>query len=480
LALRGLPSDTLLIVLYVALSRAFIGNEASLGIKIGPVPLFVTDVTLVVLIAMDLHKRGGRFLNWVFGGGGARAIGRAVWLLFLISVVDFALAFPKYRIMAMRDLAIFGYSIFFPVTYFALKERVQASKLVRYSIYATCLGAVFFNLQTLVGVHLFALYENPKGLPGHQAVGHIGGNNLGAALGPGLAGLFAYLAMQREHRLFHAGAMLLCLAALAQIMDRSAFLGFSMAAGLMFILGVGRSRIYLTALAAGLLAVVLVSAQAELPIPGGARLHSFWQSVSSGANYLNDPDAQFRLQRWGKTAAVWMTSPVFGVGFGAPIIADTGGENLRGETKQAIQRGGLGAFNVGMPHNSFLMALARTGLIGLGLICFAWFSGIIRIVRLVMRGVADADQVASAGALIAMISTAALNLFFERPMLCAPFWILLAASYKLSERVPQQINKTLRSTAPPEAVTFSPQHFRYRRRGEPHEHVAGGWQARWQ
>ena len=160
LALRGLPADTLLIVAYIVLSRAFIGDEARLGIKIGPLPLFVTDASLLVLIVINLHKRGGRLLQWFFGGGGAGQIGRAVWLLFLMTVVYFALGFPHYRLLAMRDLAIFGYSIFFPLTYFGLTQGVQAAKLVRYFIYATCLGAALFEFQSLSGAKLFDLAQS--------------------------------------------------------------------------------------------------------------------------------------------------------------------------------------------------------------------------------------------------------------------------------------------------------------------------------
>jgi O-antigen ligase len=439
LLLKGLPSDVLVVLAYIVLSRAFIGDEATLGIKVGPVPLFITDATLGLLFALAMCKRGGRLLNWFFSGAGAGEIGRAVWVLFLIAIVYFALAFPEYRIMAMHDLAIFGYCVFFPLTYFALSQRTQAAKLVRYLVYATCLGAAFFNFQTFSGVQLFALTQAGKGLPGHQAVAHLNANNLGADLGPALAGLFAYIAVERQHRALHAGALLLCLATLAQVMDRSAFLGFFLAAGLMFILGVGRARVYLTALAAGLFVLVLVTAQGELPIPGGTRLHNFWIIISSGANFQNDPDGQFRLQRWRKTAAVWIRSPVFGVGFGAPIMLDSSGENLRGEVGTAAQRGALGAFNVGMPHNSFLMVLARTGLIGLGLICFAWITGIRKAIKRLNGRLIDPDQLAVAGILIAMISTAALNLFFERPMLCAPFWMMLAASYKLSASAAVQI-----------------------------------------
>src|SRR6516225_4241731 len=407
LGLKGLPTEVVLILAYIVLSRAFIGDEATLGIKIGPLPLFVTDASLLVLIAISLHKRGGRLLHWLFSGGGAGDIGRAVWLLFLITLVYFALAFPRYQLFAMRDLAIFGYSIFFPLTYFALTQHLLAAKLVRYFTYATCVGAVLFNFIALSGVKLFNLSGASLGIAGQGAISRLTAGNLGADLGPALAALLVYLVAERKHRLLHAGAMLLCLAALVQILDRSTVLGFAMAGGVIFVLGVGRARVYVAALGAGVFALLLLNAQSELPIPGGARLHSIWLGLSSGANFQNDPDVQFRLQRWQSTTKVWMTSPVFGVGFGAPIMQDTWG--IKTEIKGARTKGGLGAFNAGMPHNSFLVALARTGLIGLGLICFAWFNAIIRIVKPVMGGVVDADQVASAAVLIAMIPIAALN-----------------------------------------------------------------------
>src|ERR1700731_1736047 len=81
LTLRGLSAEGLLILAYTVLTRSFLGDQATLGIKIGPVPIYVTDATLMVLVALTFQKRCGRFLNWLFGGGGAGTTGRAVWLL---------------------------------------------------------------------------------------------------------------------------------------------------------------------------------------------------------------------------------------------------------------------------------------------------------------------------------------------------------------------------------------------------------------
>src|SRR5215472_7315538 len=92
IGLQGLPSDFALLLAYIILDGGYTGDEAHLGIKIGPIPIFVTDVTLMAVIAISVQKHAGRLLNWVFTGSGAGASGRAVWLLFLITLVYFALA----------------------------------------------------------------------------------------------------------------------------------------------------------------------------------------------------------------------------------------------------------------------------------------------------------------------------------------------------------------------------------------------------
>jgi O-antigen ligase len=431
--LRDLPIELVVLLSYLVLSRAFIGDEARLGVKIGPIPVFVTDVALLTVIVISLRKRGSRLLNWTFSGGGAGAIGRAVWLLFLLALVYFSLAFREYGMLAVRDLAVFSYSLFFPLTYLALGRRVFAVKLVRYFIYATCFGAALYIFQVLSGLQLVELTMSSKGLPGHQEVQHLGAGDLGAALSTALTGLFAYLAVNRRHRVVNACAILLCLVALGLLVDRSAFIGFFLAAGLMFVLGFGRSRVYLAAFGASLFALLLLSSQGQLPIPGGAQLHGLSQALFSGANFQNDPDGQFRLQRWGAAAQTWLTSPYLGVGFGAPIIPEDTWTST--EIKRGSEQGKLGSFNQGMPHNTFLTALVRTGPIGLGLIIFAWGYAVVRLLKVVRNRNTDPDQLAVLGILIAMVPYAALNLFFERPMLCASFWIVLAISFKLSDGV---------------------------------------------
>jgi O-antigen ligase len=452
LSLRALPPDAALLVGYIILSRGYIGDEANLGIKLGPVPIFATDALLITLIAISLRKHTNRLLNWGFGGSGAGPIGRAVWILCFLALIYFVFAFPQYQLYAARDLAIFGYSLFFPLTYFALTQRIFAVKLVRYFIYATCLGAALFNFQSLTGIFWLGGYQTSKGLLGHGSVQLMSAGNLGDNLSATLAGLFAYLALERQRRALHAGALLVCLAALVQLADRSTIVGFLLGMSVLFIVGGGRSRVYFVALATGMISLLLLSGQGELPIPGGARLHGLWLALSSGSNYQSDPDAQFRFQRWDEASQTWMTSPIFGIGFGAPIIVEDAW--TKSEVKGAKERSKMGSFNQGLPHNTFLTVLARTGPLGLGLILFSWITGIIKILRIRRRRVMEPDELATLAALVAMIPIAALNLFFERPMLGSPFWIILAAGYKLSENVPAPatIARTGRISTPGDAA----------------------------
>src|SRR5579872_5350652 len=60
MGLRGLPGDLVLLLAYIILAGSYIGDEASLGIKIGPLPIFVTDVVLIAVIVICMRKHSGR------------------------------------------------------------------------------------------------------------------------------------------------------------------------------------------------------------------------------------------------------------------------------------------------------------------------------------------------------------------------------------------------------------------------------------
>jgi O-antigen ligase len=127
-------------------------------------------------------------------------------------------------------------------------------------------------------------------------------------------------------------------------------------------------------------------------------------SLVSGSAGKADPTALFRILRWQSASSVWKEHPFFGIGFGGPIVSSD--LIITGETQ--------GLFNQGMPHNTYLFLLARTGLLGFGLVIF----GIsLNIRRMAWRAwqTKGPDELAAANVLIAMAGFASFVFFFERP-----------------------------------------------------------------
>jgi O-antigen ligase len=91
-----------------------------------------------------------------------------------------------------------------------------------------------------------------------------------------------------------------------------------------------------------------------------------------------------------------------------------------------------GAFNGGMPHNTFLFVADRMGMVGLTLILFCW-SLIFGRLLATFRRTRRADDLVGANILAAMFGFATFVLFFERPVTNAAFWIVMAAGARMIE-----------------------------------------------
>src|ERR1700730_18575537 len=123
---RNAPWELKLIVAFVIVTRVGDMPATKIGFYVGPMPLFLTDIVLLILLAITLFKRPVKLLFWATGGGGSGLIGASVWLLWLLALSYFAVAFSEFKMFAIRDLAIFGYSIFFPLTFFSLRSSGAA------------------------------------------------------------------------------------------------------------------------------------------------------------------------------------------------------------------------------------------------------------------------------------------------------------------------------------------------------------------
>jgi O-antigen ligase len=318
-------------------------------------------------------------------------------------------------VYAIRDLAIFGYSIFFPLTYLAIRHRQDAAKIIKYSTYSGVILAAALVIQATTGLQL-GLGIAQREVMG-QTVSDVGGGDVGGVIAFSGAALLAYIAYNREHRALHTGLLFVCLLALAANTTRAALVGLLLAAALIFVLGELRHKTIIG------LAVALLALAAAAGAAGA--LPRFMQAVyiaglSGMSGPAVDPTAAFRMVRWNYAWQLWLSHPLFGLGFGRlllPYSLDS-------------QNFGAGFFNGGMPHNTFLFLLARMGLVGFGLIAYCWVVAIILLGRRVIRR-PDADQMAAASILIAMMGFAFFVLFFERPGNSSAFWIILAASLRL-------------------------------------------------
>ena len=140
--MRELGFGGVLIVVYLTLTRIGHLEAAKLGVQIGPVPLFLTEIFIILTMLTAAITRPGQIVCWLVTGGMARMPGLLLWLLFLASLVYCAAAFEDWGILAVRDLAIFSYGIVFALTYFVLDTPEKAAAAMRWFAYSGFMLAI--------------------------------------------------------------------------------------------------------------------------------------------------------------------------------------------------------------------------------------------------------------------------------------------------------------------------------------------------
>ena len=419
LSLKPRRADILLIVGYLVLTRIGSLSAAKLGVQIGPVPLFLTDLTLISLLGVSLLKRPGQVLFWATAGQQAGGAGRAVWMLCVAGIIYFVFAFPIYRLYAIRDLAIFTYSIFFPLTYFAVNSRIWAKRITRYFVYSGIVLAVLMLIQFATGVDI-GFGSNVREILGRN-ITYVGSDDYGGILAASLMGLVAYGLLERERKTFHLLAAFVCFFAMAATGTRSAMVGCAVAGFVTFMLVSHRYRLGFCIVAAILVVTLIVGTVLPESIPGVKALHDFYNAILSASGGASDENAAFRLERWIDAFHTWLAHPLFGVGFGRDVMHQI-----------YVPQWAPDKFNLGMPHNTYLFLLARAGVVGFGLVVVAMVAGFWRLGWAVRR-YRQPDDLAAMSALVAMAAFGAFVLFFERPMNNATFWIMLAVGIRLAQ-----------------------------------------------
>jgi O-antigen ligase len=427
LGLRGMTLELWLTLAYIIVMGIGDLRAAKLGIYIGPAPIFLTDITLLLLFGVSLVRWPSRIVYWLSEGVGAGPVGRVVWILCILATVYFVLAFSEYGLYAVRDLAIFGYSLFFPLTCFAIRDRRDAVRLLRYLTYAGVVLALMLLFQIASGVNLGLFGKDTRFILG-QTVSEMGSGDAGAFSVFSLAALFAYVIFERKLHRFHILCAIACFFALAATTSRSGVVGMSLASVVTFLCATRRYRLRYALFAGFLALLVFLSPLIPLTIPGAGLLQGLRLSVLSATGAASgvppDPTSYFRLIRWRITFALWLKHPVFGVGFGRMLLPYTL-PSIQGTERQ-------GSFNMGMPHNTFLFLAARMGMVGLMSVLFCWLFILGRLF-VVSRHTRRADELAATNILAMMLGFAMFVLFFERPMLNAVFWIVMAIGQRLIE-----------------------------------------------
>jgi O-antigen ligase len=429
LSLRGMTLELWIIVAYLVVATVGDLNAAKLSVQVGAVPIFLTDITLLMLLVVSFARESARVLYWGSEGIGAGAVGRAVWILCILSVVYFVLAFPEYHLYAMRDLAIFGYALFFPLTWFAIRDGDDAAKLVRYLTYSGVILALIILFQGLIrgfGGHWdygTAAPVAPPSNPLKRVVLGLINQDAGAFSVFALAALPAYMLFESQLRYFHTACAIACFFALAASTSRAGVVGLSVAFGITLLYAGPRYRGRCALFATFLVLAVALAPMLPLTMPGSRPLSNLRLAVLGAARGPSvDPTSQFRIIRWRYTFKRWLSHPIFGEGFGSTIIPYS-----LWETNER-----MGLFNRGMPHNTFLFVADRMGIVGLALVLFCWFL-ILRRLLAAFGQTRRADNLAAANILAAMFGFAIFVLFFERPVTNAAFWIVMAAGARLVE-----------------------------------------------
>jgi O-antigen ligase len=411
----------MLVVAYLAITRIGALEAAKIGVSIGPVPLFLTEWFVFAILGVVLLTSSKDFIGWLLTGSTASWPGLSLWLLLLASICYCAAAIGQWGVLAVRDLAIFGYGVVFPLTYFVLDTPAKAAGAMRWFTYSGVVLALALIGDSVSGLHVLFKIET-RGVEGFGAFESYGGGDVGGIIVFSMSALLAYAATLPRRRLLHLALALICFCAVMIGQTRSAMVGLCLASFFVF-LG-ARPAVRMALIAALALSIAIV---ASLPVlfPGSAiatLVRGFLLTLQSAGGAAKDANAYFRLLRWNAVLDLWKSSPVFGVGFGRPVIPAA-----------LIDASETGLFNVGLPHNTYLTILARFGLLGFVLILVPWFGSVVSAFLHVRRVHFGADLLAAGAAMIAMMGFAFFVLFLERPLHAASLWMLAAMAARLAQ-----------------------------------------------
>jgi O-antigen ligase len=388
-------------------------------VRLPGLPVFVTDVVLVVLILSLLAFSPKLRLNLRCTAGKLLAVYLAAGLFtFLRSVVA-----GSPVLLSLRDAAIAWYALFFLVGYLCASDPGKLFLLGKVFL----LGAA---LTSIVGVVYFLHYPQ-YGYGVHLTPGGI---FVAAALGILLMGLESGF-IRKDWRAY----------------------GLAVLFAIGVLLSDARTN-YLALCAMLVLAIVLLPkarrkqrVKALKPVLRGASVLTFIVVILMATPLANkfvtaglrityqglltpkeDPDALWRLAAWGTALNVFEGHPVFGIGYGKPF-----------QFKFRLDRRAREVRVDAKPHDTYLTVLYQMGLIGI-VPLFAILSYYFFRAFRYLRGIISNDTPCLLVTLlqIAFIILGLFNLALETPFYGSLFWLNLGVGFWLIQGVTRQTQAT--------------------------------------
>jgi O-antigen ligase len=381
------------LVLSAVLAGTITMRSAFAHVRVGP--LYVTDAALFVLLALAILFYPQRFFAW----------GRTEKILvaYVALCVLHVLAALDGGMWTLKDATLGGYALFALLVPVFITSVDRLRRLV---------AVAFASVVTLAAYVVL--------------IPDIGGNT-SFYLGAGALGALTGLCLRTRW----GGGVAFCVFVLQMVTSgkRASALALLAAATTLFVtLPSAAQRRFLRAIATVLACCAVLGAVAMSFPTLATRLGLGAQRYLSGTvGYRSDGTAQWRLGAWRNAVELIRAHPVGGVGFGAPINVypvDEPPEKMESP------------FNYGLPHNTYLTVALKTGLPGLVLLLTALAVWLRRMWRLRARSTWACAVVAFS---VYGCCYGYFSLFFERPFMAFPFWVVVGiglALERLAGRLP--------------------------------------------
>lgn len=412
-----------------------IGNRGFAQIMpIGGVPLFLSELGLVVAVVLvllrgALNRQLPMRTDWLNG---------LLLLWLVLGAARLPWDFRTHGLMALRDFATVYYVLYF----FAAQAlaRHQASHRLLHAAYHVTFAVLPFAAAAFSAFpDFFAHNLLIAGVP----LIHLKGDLLASYLFTGFIILLPRGAF--DWRGLVAWRWLLALVALViglSLLSRASLVGLLVAAGWLALAGRGRPvKVIAGVCLTGILGLAILSLLPRQD-PTQTRIYAIYETAASIVDFSGTRDYRsgqadnkgdnnrFRLIWWRNVAEETLqTSPVFGLGFGADLA--------RGFLQEYYPDSGED-FSARSPHNIFMTAFGRMGLIGVAslfLIYLVQFRVTLRAARAARSDPARQDALTLQAACWVVLVSACFGVVLEGPMGAIPFWIMLGLAHHEATRI---------------------------------------------